>query len=597
MVPSGDRASRPTRRRILQTTAGVTAIGVLGNSGSMTVAADPGTEQWAVETGDVRSSPTVVDGTVFVGSADNHLYAVDAATGEQEWAFETRGWQRVTSSPTVVDGTVFVGSKDNHLYAVDAATGEEQWAFETGDSVSSSPTVVNGTVFVGSYDDNLYAVDAATGEEQWVFETGDWIQSSPTVVDGTVFVGGKDNHLHAVDETMGEREWVFETDDSVFSSPTVADGIVFVGSADTNLYAVDAATGEQEWVFETGDMVGSSPTVADGTVFVGSNDAHLYAVNATTGEQDWAVETGEAVFSSPTVADGIVCVGSWDNNLYALNATTGEEQWVVETGGLVFSSPTVVDGTVFVGSYDDNLYALDADVEGSSEGSRVHLGTLGHHDNWRYAGQSIDISAAQDSSETDNQDSSRVQRIVSTNPIAVSTVGTAVTIAGGSGLYRWRSDPPDDSSDEASHTAAETNRRNPDYNTLARRDALGIVPGVLLGAFLPYLMPGVSPAAAVVTVPIGGCFGYIAYRFRKAVATGYESGMAQQTARDTALVTVIGFIFGSLLFSSNALAVGRLSPTLFFAGGLLFSLPSTIFGYSLSKLVRGFLTNTDSSSH
>jgi hypothetical protein len=123
---------------------------------------------------------------------------VDAATGEQEWAFDTSDW--VNSSPTVVDGTVFVGSNDDNLYAVDAATGDQEWVFETGDPVYSSPTVVDGTVFVGSTDNNLYAVDAATGDQEWAFETGSSVYStSPTVVDGTVFVGSNDYNLYAVD--------------------------------------------------------------------------------------------------------------------------------------------------------------------------------------------------------------------------------------------------------------------------------------------------------------------------------------------------------------------------------------------------------------
>ena len=164
------RLSHPTRRRILQTTAGLTALGVLGKTTSVPIAAAAGTEQWSFTTGGgVRSSPTVVDGTIFVGSTDDHLYAVDAVTGEQEWAFETRGWKAVKSSPTVVDETVFVGSDDTNLYAVAAATGEEQWVFKTEDAVSSSPTVVNETVYIGSYDKNLYAVDAATGKKEWAF--------------------------------------------------------------------------------------------------------------------------------------------------------------------------------------------------------------------------------------------------------------------------------------------------------------------------------------------------------------------------------------------------------------------------------------------
>ena len=384
-------ATVTTRRTALR--LGLSGI-VASTIGTTTTAAqEAGTEEWAFSPDDyVRSSPTVISGTVFVGSADGTLHAVDAETGTEQWAFES-GSAILQSSPTVVDGTVFIGNTDGTLYAVDAETGTEQWAFETGSQVRSSPTVTNGTVFVGSWDSNLYAVDAETGTEEWAFETGDRVDSSPTVVDGTVFVGSgggspDDTNLYAVDAETGTEQWAFETGGSVISSPTVADGTVFVGSDDSNLYAVDAETGTEEWAFETGRDVWSSPTVVDETVFVGSLDGNLYAVDAEMGTEQWTFETDAGVFSSPTVVDGTVFVGSGevppeppdDTNLYAVDAETGTEQWAFETGWSVRSSPTVVDGTVFVGSGDNTLYAVNTGVSGSSEDSRAMLGTLGHHD-------------------------------------------------------------------------------------------------------------------------------------------------------------------------------------------------------------------------
>ncbi|WP_135662750.1 outer membrane protein assembly factor BamB family protein [Halorhabdus rudnickae] len=82
--------------------------------------------------------------------------SVRAAPGQQEWVFET-GWEGVFS-PTVVDGTVFVGARDSTLYAVDTKTGEQQWAHNPGADVDSSPTVVDGTLYVGSK--GVFAVDA-----------------------------------------------------------------------------------------------------------------------------------------------------------------------------------------------------------------------------------------------------------------------------------------------------------------------------------------------------------------------------------------------------------------------------------------------------
>ena len=64
----------------------------------------------------------MVDGVVYVGSADGYLYAVGAESGRERWRFETDG--PVFSSPAVVDGVVYVGSGDGRLYAVGSASRE-----------------------------------------------------------------------------------------------------------------------------------------------------------------------------------------------------------------------------------------------------------------------------------------------------------------------------------------------------------------------------------------------------------------------------------------------------------------------------------------
>lgn len=120
----------------------------------------------------------------------------------------------------------------------------------------------------------------------------------------------------------------------------------------------------------------------NGRVFVGSERGAVYALDTQTGKQKWVFDTGSRVASSPTGVGETVFVGSDDSNIYALDARTGQEKWRYETDGVVRSSPTVVNGTLFVGSYDGRVYALHAGVEGSSEGSRVALGTLGHHHEW-----------------------------------------------------------------------------------------------------------------------------------------------------------------------------------------------------------------------
>lgn len=88
------------------------------------------------------ASPAVVDGTVYVGSHDATVYAIDATDGTQQWQFETEGV--VFSSPAVARGRVYVGSRDTNVYALDAETGGRHWRFETGGSCPRRPWPMGG---------------------------------------------------------------------------------------------------------------------------------------------------------------------------------------------------------------------------------------------------------------------------------------------------------------------------------------------------------------------------------------------------------------------------------------------------------------------
>lgn len=92
--------------------------------------ADPGTEHWrATPTHSIRSSPTVVDDSVYVGTDDGDLVARDATTGSEQWSFETNG--EIRAAPTVAGETVCIGHRGGTVRAVDVSTGDQRWSFET----------------------------------------------------------------------------------------------------------------------------------------------------------------------------------------------------------------------------------------------------------------------------------------------------------------------------------------------------------------------------------------------------------------------------------------------------------------------------------
>jgi outer membrane protein assembly factor BamB len=80
----------------------------------------------------------------------------DRSASVWESPFVTDGTSR--SAPAVAGDTVYVGSDDRKLYAVDIPTGRERWSWKTGNWVRSSPVVVDGLVIVASGDGTVAAI-------------------------------------------------------------------------------------------------------------------------------------------------------------------------------------------------------------------------------------------------------------------------------------------------------------------------------------------------------------------------------------------------------------------------------------------------------
>ena len=74
----------------------------------------------------------------------------------QQWATATGA--TVFSSPAYCCGYLYVGSGDDKVYKLNAATGAVVWTYTTGGSVVSSPTATGGVVYAGSNDDSVYAL-------------------------------------------------------------------------------------------------------------------------------------------------------------------------------------------------------------------------------------------------------------------------------------------------------------------------------------------------------------------------------------------------------------------------------------------------------
>ncbi len=153
--------------------------------------------KWAYQppgTGSLETTPLFVNGVLYGTSGPTAVYALDVKSGKPLWEW-TRpiapsvlnlGFPRVNRGVAILDNTVYVGTLDGYLVALDARTGGERWLVHvgenpTGHSITAAPLVVDNKVIVGISGGEagirgfLDAYDAKTGKLVWRF----WTVPSP----------------------------------------------------------------------------------------------------------------------------------------------------------------------------------------------------------------------------------------------------------------------------------------------------------------------------------------------------------------------------------------------------------------------------------
>ena len=342
----------------------------------------------------MHSSPAIANGVVYVGSADSKVYAFDVAgilncsgtpkTCAPLWTGGA-GVNGVYSSPTIVDGTLYVGAYpylDQYpgLFAFDAAgvtncsTTTPKTCFpictaNTG-TTYSSPAVVDGTVYVGGGDAKLSAFNASrsgacTGVLQtcpplWTAAVDAPAHSSPAVVDGTVVVTARGSPAGAPARSTPSPR-LRAPDARGRPRPVVPFGrqtwtrLVLTRRRESHRVGCGASTVPARSL--SASMSTGSPDAAE-----------LPSSASRCGRPAPSQRMNRATRHRHSVANNVVYLATAGGDLYAFDAhgvencagapKTCAPLLTLPVGGPILSSPAIAGGRIYVGSNDHKLHVL-----------------------------------------------------------------------------------------------------------------------------------------------------------------------------------------------------------------------------------------------
>jgi outer membrane protein assembly factor BamB len=234
----------------------------------------------------------------------------------------SKKWEYPTTSPvspslaTGRDGTLYFGTKDGKLHALNPANGTPKWVVATGNAGCCSPAVgPDGTIYFAN--DKWALAFTANGATKWTSpleqsKTGPVIGS-----DGTIYFG-HNSGLSAF-RSDGTKKFDYPTGSQVASSPAIGpDGAIYMGTESGKFFALNG-NGTKKWDYTAGGAIKSSPAIgADGTIYFGSDDGRLNMLNASGTLIGWFTAGGPIVSSPALAPNGMLYFGSRDGKLYAI---------------------------------------------------------------------------------------------------------------------------------------------------------------------------------------------------------------------------------------------------------------------------------------
>ena len=351
-----------------------------------------------------RLRPVYGDNKVFVASRHGDVAALDPQDGEPVWernlaVFDEEGmlsavaklWRSGESAR--IGGlaydkqTVYIGTENGAIVAMDAATGETKWSQSVEGEIISAPVVSENVLVVNTGAGTLFGLNVDNGEQLWINEsdvpplTLRGI-SSPIAANGGTIVGtptGKvqvniiDSGLVAWETAITKPSGATELERivDVDVTPLLYGGIVYAISYNGTLAAIELRSGRVIWKREYGSYRDIS--MQGNTLYVVDNNSVIYGLDRRNGVELWSQSSlkKRSLTQAEPVGDYLVVGDKW-GFLHWVDQSSGKIVARYDLGGddedeSVYVAPIVVGDNIIAITRDGTVAAITSPTASSQD--------------------------------------------------------------------------------------------------------------------------------------------------------------------------------------------------------------------------------------
>ena len=339
---------------------------------------------------EVLANMETSNNTIFAGSFDGKLYALDTA-GQELWNFDT-GYP--VKSATLIHGDLAVISSGNRLFGINIGTGDLQWKHEPSESTNTgyivqfdffdmkdSSPIRNGDIaYYGNQFGSIHGVNMNSGNQVFYYNTGNnfRIRIRPLIEDGVIYFGDRGGNVYAVSLQTQQLIWstsvfgnISDNRGAIIGEMTISQDRLFFGSKIGQFLAINKNTGETDWIYSnpTGSWISGTPVIHDGVVYVGESfGQRLIAFDENFGHILWAYNSFQEIYNAVAIYQEniILLTGDAQSNNRSGRGTgtihvldfSGNLQNKIAGPGSLFTNPEIMDDRIYFGSRDKRIYCM-----------------------------------------------------------------------------------------------------------------------------------------------------------------------------------------------------------------------------------------------
>jgi serine/threonine-protein kinase len=311
------------------------------------------TPVWTARAGRKFTGPLEVrDSTIYAGSVDRKVYAVDVGTGEVRWSVRLSGM--IAGGVLLAGDTVYAATSrpEGRVYALARFTGKQIWRTSTN-PIGAPLALVDGVLVAQTQRGDVLGLDPATGRVRWRRRAGVARVAAVPAGAGGLLVATTDSLLRLT-TADGKITHRIPSPGTIVSAWVPFAGGLVAGTTDSQVVSIDPATLRRNWAVRVDAPVLGSPAGLGDTLFVASRTGTVYRIDPGPDPMARQIAALDWPVTTPlTVTNRSILLGGADGTIRALR-TDGSEVWRVRVWRPVELGPvSLPDGLIAIGGNGD----------------------------------------------------------------------------------------------------------------------------------------------------------------------------------------------------------------------------------------------------